>query len=109
MKVTELDWPIRYVETNITGPFQTFQHIYTFAHNGRGQTVVHDELTLETGFGVLGRLLDRWVLGPRLQKALDVRMDNIKQWSEDDTWKQWFQEEYPEDELTYFRMDHEAA
>lgn len=29
MQATGFDWPVRYVETNQTGPFRTFQHHYT--------------------------------------------------------------------------------
>lgn len=96
MEVAEMDWPLRYVETNTTGPFRTFQHEYTFEHDGKGITTLHDELTLVAGYGVFGRLLDRWILGPRLQKALEERMDHLKQWSEDGTWKTWLLEDPPE-------------
>ena len=87
MKVTVCDPPTCYHETNITGPFNLFRHRYSLKDLREGQTLLTDELTLETGFGWFGRVLDKHLLGPRLQRALETRMDHLKAWSEDGNWQ----------------------
>lgn len=95
LEATECDWPVRYVETARPGLFRHFQHDYLFVVKNSEETVVKDLLSFEGGPGIAGRWIDSIILAPRLQKALDQRMDSIKQWCEDGTWKQWI----PETEL----------
>ncbi|GEM_PF-1738005 len=86
MQVTACEKPVCYHETNRTGPFKRFHHRYSLQKLEGDVTLLRDEMTVETGFGVIGRMIDTVVLKPRLQSALETRMDHLKQWSEEGTW-----------------------
>ncbi|MEM6884359.1 MAG: hypothetical protein AAF571_04950 [Verrucomicrobiota bacterium] len=92
MEVTGFDWPVRYDETNRPGLFRVFRHRYSLMAVNENQTVLRDQMEFETGWGWLGRLMDRLILAPRLRRALETRMDHLKAWSEDDSWQYWISE-----------------
>ncbi|MEM6601558.1 MAG: hypothetical protein AAF649_09245 [Verrucomicrobiota bacterium] len=92
MEVTDFDWPIRYEEINRPGLFRVFRHRYSLMSVNETQTVLRDQMEFETGWGWLGRLVDRLILAHRLRHALEIRMDHLKAWSEDDTWQYWISE-----------------
>lgn len=92
MTVSACDPPFHYNETNSSGPFRVFKHTYTFTDLGDHQTLLSDELELESGFGFIGRWIDCVFLAPAFRKALEVRMDHLKLWSEEGAWRRWISE-----------------
>lgn len=92
MEVTTCDWPVRYHETNRSGLFRHFRHRYTLISAGENETLLQDTLEFESGFGWIGRLVDRTVLAPRLRRAMEIRMDHLKAWSEEGTWQFYISE-----------------
>ncbi len=77
IEVTGFDWPVRYEETNQGGPFHVFRHRYQLMSIDENTTMISDRMEFESGFGWVGKLVDRFLLAPRLQRALETRMDHL--------------------------------
>lgn len=93
VRVSELDWPIRYREVNEGGPFALFRHDYLFVEMEPGRTMVRDTFRFESPLHPLSHWLDRWILAPLLRKALETRMDSLKTWAEGREWRRFLSEE----------------
>jgi len=71
-KITALEHPRRFVDEQVRGPFRTFRHEHLFEVQGE-ETVMTDILTIASP--VFGRLAERWVLVPYLQRLIRQRND----------------------------------
>jgi len=71
-EITTLDRPRRFVDEQVRGPFRTFRHEHLFEVQGE-ETVMTDILTIASP--VFGRLAERWVLVPYLQRLIRQRND----------------------------------
>lgn len=72
--ITELEWPVRFVDEQHRGPFASFWHEHRFVPGVDGaQTEMFDDVRFEAPFGVLGRVAERLVLARYLAHLIDVR------------------------------------
>lgn len=70
--ITEWDRPHRFVDEQRTGPFRSFRHEHRFEPVEHG-TRLTDDVEFEAPFGMLGRVVERLVLGRYLRHLIDVR------------------------------------
>jgi len=69
-RITELDRPWRFVDEQVRGPFRVFRHEHLFVEVG-DRTRMTDTLTV--GSPIFGRLVERLVLVPYLQRLIARR------------------------------------
>ena len=75
VKVVEFDRPRRFVDAMIKGYFKSFVHIHEFEPSDGG-TLMRDTLIWESPFGILGKIVDKFLLERHLTKLVSRR--NIK-------------------------------
>ena len=80
-RITAYRPPTHFQDSMVSGPFATFVHEHSFQSNG-GSTVMVDEVTFRSPFGVLGTLVDRLVLVPYLRRLMNRRNLVIKRAAE---------------------------
>jgi ligand-binding SRPBCC domain-containing protein len=71
-RVSDLDRPRRFVDEQVRGPFARFAHEHVFERDGGG-TVMIDRVSFDAPFGVFGRVVERLVLGPYLERLIETR------------------------------------
>jgi ligand-binding SRPBCC domain-containing protein len=71
-RVTDLDRPRRFVDQQVRGPFRRFDHEHVFESDGGG-TVMIDRVSFDAPVGVIGRVVERLVLGRYLQQLIETR------------------------------------
>jgi ligand-binding SRPBCC domain-containing protein len=76
-RVTELDRPRRFVDLQVKGPFRTFHHEHLY-ESVAGETVMIDRIRFDAPLGIIGRVVERAVLGSYLQKLIEQRGSYIK-------------------------------
>ena len=69
-QVTALDYPNRFVDEQVHGPFKSFRHEHVYARRD-GHTVMTDILTV--GAPVFGMAAERLVLVPYLRRLIRSR------------------------------------
>jgi ligand-binding SRPBCC domain-containing protein len=89
IQVSGYDWPVRYQEQNTGGPFSYFGHDYRFAEVEESTTIISDSLKFQSPLHPFIHWFDQWVLAPLLKRALERRMEQIKQWAEGEGWKEF--------------------
>jgi ligand-binding SRPBCC domain-containing protein len=70
--ITEWDRPHRFVDEQLKGPFRSFRHEHVFEPVEHGTRLV-DHVEFEAPFGILGRAVERLILGRYLRQLIDVR------------------------------------
>lgn len=75
-RITEFDFPSRFVDEMATGPFSSFRHEHVLEPMGAGTTMT-DVLDFETRFGSLSPIADR-VAAIYLRALLRKRNDMIR-------------------------------
>jgi ligand-binding SRPBCC domain-containing protein len=70
--ITEWDRPRRFVDEQRNGPFKSFRHEHLFEPAEHG-TQLLDHVEFEAPLGILGRAVERLVLGRYLRHLIDVR------------------------------------
>jgi ligand-binding SRPBCC domain-containing protein len=68
-RVTALEFPVRFVDEQVKGPFKSFRHVHEFEATPGG-TVMTDRVRFTAPFGPLGRLVERLVLGRYLERLI---------------------------------------
>jgi ligand-binding SRPBCC domain-containing protein len=71
-RISSLEFPERFVDEQVRGPFRTFRHVHEFEATGRG-SIMTDRVEFTAPFGPLGRLLERLVLRRYLERLIAVR------------------------------------
>jgi ligand-binding SRPBCC domain-containing protein len=71
-KVTAFEPPTRFVDEQIAGPFASFRHEHRFEVMPGGTRMI-DDWEHAAPYGILGRIVDRLVLGPLLGRLLASR------------------------------------
>jgi ligand-binding SRPBCC domain-containing protein len=74
--ITEFEWNHHFADIQKKGPFTDFHHRHEFVseiRDGVNGTTVRDVIDYEIGFGFLGRLAQKFFIGPQLQKAFAYR------------------------------------
>jgi ligand-binding SRPBCC domain-containing protein len=81
VKVVEFERPSRFVDEMIEGRFQSFRHLHEF-YPGDNGTLMRDTLEWRSPFGIVGRIVDKLLVGPHLQKLVSGRNAKLKQIAE---------------------------
>ncbi len=76
-KITAYKYPTYFVDEMIKGHFDSFKHQHIFRSNGT-QTEMMDILTYTIPYGILGKILDFFILKKHLTKFLTSRNQYIK-------------------------------
>jgi ligand-binding SRPBCC domain-containing protein len=71
-RITAFEPPNRFVDEQSSGPFASFRHEHRFETTPAG-TRMFDNWEHVAPSGVLGRVVDRLVLGPLLRRLLEAR------------------------------------
>ncbi|MDQ1527979.1 MAG: hypothetical protein QOG18_2592 [Microbacteriaceae bacterium] len=71
-RVTEFESPRRFVDEQTRGPFRSFRHEHIFQADGDGSVMI-DRVNFSTPFGVLGRLVERFVLAHYMRRLIEDR------------------------------------
>lgn len=76
---TEYDPPHGFADRQESGPFARWHHRHRFLDDGRGGTVLRDEIDYEPPFGALGRWAGGWFIRRQLEKMFTYRHDVTRQ------------------------------
>jgi ligand-binding SRPBCC domain-containing protein len=71
-RIISLEYPVSFVDEQLRGPFKALRHVHEFEATPRG-SVMTDRVEFTAPFGVLGRLVERLVLRPYLQRLIENR------------------------------------
>jgi ligand-binding SRPBCC domain-containing protein len=71
-RITSLEFPERFVDEQVRGPFMTFRHVHEFEATDRG-SIMTDRVEFTAPFGPLGGLLEKLVLRRYLERLIAVR------------------------------------
>ncbi len=76
-EISEWEPPFRFVDQQLKGPYRRWYHEHTFEEIN-GKTVVRDNVHyIPRGGKLLGSLLQRWFIGPDLEKIFRFRQDKL--------------------------------
>ncbi len=84
-KITEMKIHESFTDKMIKGDFKSFEHQHFFKTADNG-TIVIDIINYELPYGWIGELVNRFYLGPYLEKLINHRNNVIKQYAETDKW-----------------------
>ena len=76
-RITAFDRPRHFRDEMIRGVFRRFVHDHQF-EAAAGGTVMTDVVAFTAPLGVLGRVAERWPVGPHLQRFLQRRGEALK-------------------------------
>jgi ligand-binding SRPBCC domain-containing protein len=76
-RITAFRQPSYFQDSMISGPFADFVHDHSFELRD-GCTVMQDEVRFRSPLGLLGGLVDRFVLEPHLRRLLRRRNQALK-------------------------------
>jgi ligand-binding SRPBCC domain-containing protein len=81
-KITEMEYPYRFVDEMVSGAFKRFRHTHEFAASENG-TLMVDTFDYSSPFGLLGRLADKLFLEKYMRNLLMKRNMYIKMVAEE--------------------------
>jgi ligand-binding SRPBCC domain-containing protein len=64
-----------FADRQVSGPFAGWYHRHWFLDDGRGGTILRDEVEYEPPFGAMGRLVGGRFIEKKLRKLFDYRHD----------------------------------
>jgi ligand-binding SRPBCC domain-containing protein len=76
--ITEYQYPCRFVDEQLRGPFRRWWHEHTFAATAEGETVMTDVVEFQSPLDPLGSLADRLVLDRYMPYLLRQRNTWLK-------------------------------
>ncbi|WP_074493041.1 SRPBCC family protein [Mucilaginibacter polytrichastri] len=85
-KITSLVSNESFTDEMVKGPFKYIVHTHTF-QSQVGGTMMTDVFSFQSPFGVLGFIVDKFILTAYLEKLLIDRNAVIKKYAEDGMWK----------------------
>ena len=71
--------PLRFVDTQVKGPYALWEHTHLFTNDGEGATDIHDRIRYEMPLGVLGALAHVTFVRRDLEQIFDFRRDAVAQ------------------------------
>ncbi|MBP1232426.1 ligand-binding SRPBCC domain-containing protein [Arthrobacter sp. PvP102] len=71
-RITSLEYPARFVDEQVRGPFQSFRHVHEFEATATG-SIMTDRVEFTAPFGPLGRIAEKLVLRRYLERLIAVR------------------------------------
>ncbi len=81
--------PVLLQDTMLAGRFKTFQHDHHLRETPDGGTVLEDELRFSLPFGVLGRLVSKYIIMRHIQGLMASRFARIKRIAEGEEWRKY--------------------
>ena len=75
----EYDPPRLFADRQVSGPFARWVHRHHFDDDGRGGTLLRDEVDYDPPMGALGRLLGGWFIERKLARMFDYRHRKTKE------------------------------
>jgi len=88
MKLTQMDAPHFFADEMIAGDFRSMKHEHYFRQAENG-TIMIDQLSFETPYGILGKLLNTLVLENYMKRLLTEKNAVLKRAAEGQLWKQY--------------------
>lgn len=85
-KITVFERPHYFVDEQLKGIFKSIRHEHKFEQFGE-KVMMKDIFEFHSPFGLLGKVLDKFILINYLQKLLIERNNVIKEFAETDKWK----------------------
>jgi ligand-binding SRPBCC domain-containing protein len=85
-EITEMEPPHYFVDTMVKGPFKAIKHRHTFKPEGNF-TIMEDDFYYSSPFGILGAIIDKFILKKYLTSLLENRNLVIKEYAESENWK----------------------
>ena len=81
--------PVFLQDTMLQGRFQSFQHDHHLRELPDGTTELRDEVRFSLPFGVLGRVVARWIMVPHILGLLRRRFERIGRIATTDAWRNY--------------------
>jgi ligand-binding SRPBCC domain-containing protein len=77
-KITAWEPPHRFVDEQLEGPYALWRHTHTFQDDGRGSTLMRDELRYALPLGGLGELAHRLLVRRDIERIFDYRAERVR-------------------------------
>jgi len=87
-RVSEFDYPHRFVSSMLRGPFKKIYHEHLFERTESG-TRMTDRFYFEAPFGIFGRIAERLLLKRHMKNYLEQRNQVLKEIAESERWKKY--------------------
>jgi len=72
------DPPRSFSDRQVSGPFKRWEHSHQFLDDGRGGTILHDEVDYEIPFGWIGRILGGGLVRRKLDRMFAFRHETTR-------------------------------
>ena len=69
--------PLRFVDTQLKGPYSLWEHTHLFEEDGDNATVIHDHVRYAIPFGPLGTIAHRLFVRRDLERIFDYRANAV--------------------------------
>lgn len=69
--------PLRFVDSQIKGPYSLWEHTHLFEKDGDGATVIHDRVRYAIPLGPLGAIAHRLFVRRDLERIFNYRRDAV--------------------------------
>jgi ligand-binding SRPBCC domain-containing protein len=92
-RITAFDRPRSFSDVICAGLFTHFGHVYTFQPTGVGRTLMTDEFSFQSPFGILGAAFDTLILRRRMRTVMDSRARCVKRVAESEEWRTYLTQE----------------
>jgi ligand-binding SRPBCC domain-containing protein len=69
--------PVRFVDTQVKGPYSLWEHTHLFEQDGDGVTVIHDRVRYTIPLGPIGTIAHRLFVRRDLERIFDYRRDAV--------------------------------
>jgi ligand-binding SRPBCC domain-containing protein len=87
--IDAFDPPNFFRDRMIAGRFATFSHDHSFSDSGGGITQMSDQLFFTMPFGVVGRLVGKYILVPHVKALMKQRFAMLKRIAESEEWREY--------------------
>jgi len=88
-QISGFEEPVFLQDSMLDGRFKTFQHDHHLKEQPDGSTLLQDEVRFSLPFGILGRIVARWIMVPHIRRLLHNRFKRIKRIAESNDWKNY--------------------
>lgn len=88
VEITRFQRPEHFQDRMISGAFKSMKHDHWFAESGT-HTIMTDRFEFESPLGLLGKMVDRWVLTAYMTRFLEKRNSILKKLAESHDWKNY--------------------
>jgi ligand-binding SRPBCC domain-containing protein len=72
-RITSYDRPRHFVDEQESGPFKRWHHAHHFEPDGHGGTIMRDVIDFASPLGLVGRIVDRFVLVRYMAHLISIR------------------------------------